>query len=122
VLPDTFTSDAAAVQASQLHFPPARPQAVLLRTTTTNPLQVHAKSDAGNRYLVVLDAAAHAASHVLDLSAVTPDFVTLSFYKVCHTDVGFGVVYQVLAHAPVCVFRCGTSEPAGHGILAGRLL
>lgn len=44
--------------------------------------QVHAKSDACNRYLVVLDAAAHAASHVLDLSAVTPDFVTLSFYKV----------------------------------------
>jgi selenocysteine lyase/cysteine desulfurase len=44
--------------------------------------QVHSKSDEGNKYLVVLDAAAHAASHVLDLSQVTPDFVTLSFYKV----------------------------------------
>lgn len=31
---------------------------------------------------MVLDAAAHAASHVLDLSQVKPDFVTLSFYKV----------------------------------------
>jgi hypothetical protein len=45
-------------------------------------LQVHSKSDEANKYLVVLDAAAHAASHVLDLSQVTPDFVTLSFYKV----------------------------------------
>jgi hypothetical protein len=44
--------------------------------------QVHAKSDESQRYLVVLDAAAHAASHVLDLSLVKPDFVTLSFYKV----------------------------------------
>jgi selenocysteine lyase/cysteine desulfurase len=45
--------------------------------------QVHAKSDESQRYLVVLDAAAHAASHMLDLSLVKPDFVTLSFYKVC---------------------------------------
>lgn len=45
-------------------------------------LQVHSKSDEANRYFVVLDAAAHAASHVLDLALVKPDFVTLSFYKV----------------------------------------
>jgi len=46
------------------------------------PCQVHDKSDEANKYFVVLDVAAHAASHVLDLSTVKPDFVTLSFYKV----------------------------------------
>lgn len=44
---------------------------------------MHAKSDAANKFFVTLDVAAHAASHVLDLSEVKPDFVTMSFYKVC---------------------------------------
>jgi hypothetical protein len=30
---------------------------------------------------VVLDAAAHAPTHSLDLSRTKPDFVTISFYK-----------------------------------------
>jgi hypothetical protein len=54
----------------------------LLHATSTLT-QVHSKSDEANKYFVALDAAAYAASHVLDLSHVTPDFVTLSFYKVC---------------------------------------
>lgn len=49
---------------------------------TCQRVQVHTKSDGANKFFVVLDAAAHAASHVLDLAQVKPDFVTLSFYKV----------------------------------------
>jgi len=54
--------------------------------------QVHAKSDEANRYFVVLDVAAHAASHALDLSRVNPDFVTLSFYKIFGYPSGLGAL------------------------------
>jgi hypothetical protein len=43
--------------------------------------QIHARSTPGHRWLVALDAAAHAPTHALDLSRVKPDFVDLSFYK-----------------------------------------
>jgi molybdenum cofactor sulfurtransferase len=54
--------------------------------------QVHAKSDASNTYLVVLDAAAYAATHALDLSAVQPDFVPVSFYKLFGYPTGLGAL------------------------------
>jgi molybdenum cofactor sulfurtransferase len=54
--------------------------------------QLHAKSDAANSYLVVLDAAAYAATHALDLSAVQPDFVPVSFYKLFGYPTGLGAL------------------------------
>jgi len=54
--------------------------------------QVHDKSDESNKYFVLLDVAAHAASHVLDLSTVKPDFVTLSFYKIFGYPSGLGAL------------------------------
>uniref|UniRef100_A0A383VH74 Aminotransferase class V domain-containing protein n=1 Tax=Tetradesmus obliquus TaxID=3088 RepID=A0A383VH74_TETOB len=54
--------------------------------------QVHAKSDASNTYLVVLDAAAYAATHALDLAAVQPDFVPVSFYKLFGYPTGLGAL------------------------------
>ncbi|WIA41880.1 hypothetical protein OEZ86_009204 [Tetradesmus obliquus] len=54
--------------------------------------QVHAKSDATNTYLVVLDAAAYAATHALDLAAVQPDFVPISFYKLFGYPTGLGAL------------------------------
>jgi hypothetical protein len=44
--------------------------------------QVHAKSTPSHRWLVVADAAAYVPTHQLDLSAVQPDFVPISFYKI----------------------------------------
>jgi hypothetical protein len=44
--------------------------------------QVHAKSAPSHRWLVVADAAAYVPTHQLDLSAVQPDFVPISFYKI----------------------------------------
>lgn len=43
--------------------------------------QVHAKSTSRHRWLVVADAAAYVPTHRLDLLAVQPDFVPISFYK-----------------------------------------
>lgn len=48
--------------------------------------QIHAKSDSSKKYLVVLDVAAYVPTHALDLSAVKPDFVPISFYKVRESD------------------------------------
>ncbi len=45
-------------------------------------VQIHAKSTPNHRWLVVLDAAAYVPTHPLDLSAVHPDFVPISWYKV----------------------------------------
>lgn len=53
---------------------------------------VHAKSDAANKYLVALDAAAFASTHQLDLSAVKPDFVPISFYKLFGYPTGLGAL------------------------------
>lgn len=53
---------------------------------------MHAKSDASNTYLVVLDAAAYAATHALDLAAVQPDFVPVSFYKLLGYPTGLGAL------------------------------
>jgi molybdenum cofactor sulfurtransferase len=41
---------------------------------------------------VVLDAAAYAATHALDLSAVQPDFVPVSFYKLFGYPTGLGAL------------------------------
>lgn len=43
--------------------------------------QVHARSTQRHKWLVVLDAAAHAPTHPLDLGKHKADFVPLSFYK-----------------------------------------
>jgi selenocysteine lyase/cysteine desulfurase len=40
--------------------------------------------------MVVLDAAAHVATHPLDLRAVKPDFVCISFYKIFGLPTGEG--------------------------------
>jgi aspartate aminotransferase-like enzyme len=55
-------------------------------------VQVQAKSDADNEYFVLLDSAAYAATHALDLSAVQPDFVTVSFYKLFGYPSGLGAL------------------------------
>ena len=44
-------------------------------------LQVHSKSTRHHKWLVVVDAAAYASTHPLDLSKYPADFVPLSFYK-----------------------------------------
>ncbi len=54
--------------------------------------QVHARSDASNRYLVVLDAAAFIPTHALDLSVTKPDFVPISFYKLFGYPSGLGAL------------------------------
>ncbi|KAI8471068.1 MAG: pyridoxal phosphate-dependent transferase [Monoraphidium minutum] len=54
--------------------------------------KVHARSTPAHRWLVVLDAAAHAATHPLDLSAVKPDFVPISFYKIFGLPTGVGAL------------------------------
>lgn len=43
---------------------------------------IQAKSTPQQRWRVMLDAAAYVPTQPLDLSAVRPDFVSLSFYKV----------------------------------------
>jgi molybdenum cofactor sulfurtransferase len=55
-------------------------------------LQVHDKSDAANEFFVLLDAAAFAATHALDMSAVQPDFLTVSFYKLFGYPTGLGAL------------------------------
>ncbi|KAF8057669.1 hypothetical protein HT031_006018 [Scenedesmus sp. PABB004] len=54
--------------------------------------QVHAKSTPAHRWLVLLDAAAFAPTHRLDLSVVPADFVALSFYKVMGFPTGLGAL------------------------------
>lgn len=53
---------------------------------------MHAKSDAHNQYFVLLDAAAYAATHALDMAAVQPDFLTVSFYKLFGYPSGLGAL------------------------------
>ncbi|KIY91766.1 Molybdenum cofactor sulfurase [Monoraphidium neglectum] len=45
-----------------------------------------------SKWLVVLDAAAHAPTHSLDLSKQKPDFVPLSFYKLFGLPTGAGAL------------------------------
>jgi selenocysteine lyase/cysteine desulfurase len=54
--------------------------------------QVHARSSQRHKWLVVLDAAAHAPTHSLDLSKQKPDFVPLSFYKLFGLPTGEGTI------------------------------
>jgi molybdenum cofactor sulfurtransferase len=45
-----------------------------------------------NGWLVLLDAAAYVATNALDLSAIRPDFVTVSFYKMFGYPTGVGAL------------------------------
>ncbi|KAI8474571.1 MAG: pyridoxal phosphate-dependent transferase [Monoraphidium minutum] len=53
---------------------------------------VKAKSRPGRRWRVLLDAAAYVPSQPLDLSAVRPDFVSMSFYKIFGYPTGLGAL------------------------------
>ncbi|CAG9464717.1 unnamed protein product [Pedinophyceae sp. YPF-701] len=53
---------------------------------------VRAKSTAGNRWKVMLDAAAFAPTNPLDLSAAPADFVSVSFYKMFGYPTGLGAL------------------------------
>lgn len=55
-------------------------------------LQVHAKSTAQHKWLVIADAAAYVPTHPLDLSTVHPDFVPISFYKMFGYPTGLGAL------------------------------
>ncbi|KAI8467267.1 MAG: pyridoxal phosphate-dependent transferase [Monoraphidium minutum] len=54
--------------------------------------QIHARSTPQHRWLVALDAAAHAPTHALDLSRCKPDFVPISFYKMFGYPTGVGAL------------------------------
>jgi molybdenum cofactor sulfurtransferase len=56
------------------------------------PAQIHARSTQRHRWLVVLDAAAFAPTHPLNLTQVKPDFVPLSFYKMVGLPTGVGAL------------------------------
>lgn len=55
-------------------------------------LQVHSKSTSNHHFFVMLDCAAFAATHQLDLSTAKPDFVSLSFYKLFGYPSGLGAL------------------------------
>ncbi|KAF8061336.1 malate dehydrogenase [Scenedesmus sp. PABB004] len=52
----------------------------------------HARSTPRHRWLVVADAAAYVPTHALDLRAVRPDFVPISFYKMFGYPTGLGAL------------------------------
>ncbi|KAI8463606.1 MAG: pyridoxal phosphate-dependent transferase [Monoraphidium minutum] len=54
--------------------------------------KIHARSTPRHKWLVVLDAAAHAPTHPLDLTAHKADFVPLSFYKLFGLPTGAGAL------------------------------
>lgn len=54
--------------------------------------KIHARSTQRHRWLVVLDAAAFAPTHPLNLTQVKPDFVPLSFYKMVGLPTGVGAL------------------------------
>ncbi|KIZ00907.1 hypothetical protein MNEG_7052 [Monoraphidium neglectum] len=54
--------------------------------------RVHSRSTDRHKWMVVLDAAAHVATHPLDLRAVKPDFVCISFYKIFGLPTGVGAL------------------------------
>jgi molybdenum cofactor sulfurtransferase len=64
---------------------------VLLALLPTD-LQAHAASNASERYLVLLDAAAFLPSHPLDLTRHPADFVAASFYKMFGYPTGLGAL------------------------------
>ena len=59
---------------------------------------------------VLLDAAAFVATNRLDLSAVTPDFVTVSFYKMFGYPTGVGCL----------LVRCASAAEAPAAVVRGR--
>ena len=55
-------------------------------------MNYHSSSPQGNKWLVLLDAAAFIPTNRLDLSQVKPDFVSMSFYKVFGFPTGLGAL------------------------------
>ena len=55
-------------------------------------MHYHSSSPQGNKWLVLLDAAAFIPTNRLDLSQVKPDFVSMSFYKVFGFPTGLGAL------------------------------
>eukprot|EP00775_Hariotina_reticulata_P009006 gene9006-9179_t len=107
---------------ARLGWQPPRGPRVGLASSTEGRLypmtwidKIHAKSTAGHRWFVVLDAAAFVATHPLDLSIVHPDFVDVSFYKLFGFPTGLGCLIarkEVVALLHKAYFGGGTVEDA----------
>lgn len=54
--------------------------------------KIHGKSSESHKWMVILDAAAYAPTHKLDLSKFHPDFVCVSFYKLFGFPTGVGAL------------------------------
>ena len=58
----------------------------------------------GRDWYVLLDAASYASTSPLDLSAVKPDFVPISFYKIFGYPTGLGEYLSTLSSTQICIF------------------
>ncbi|KAI8471501.1 MAG: pyridoxal phosphate-dependent transferase [Monoraphidium minutum] len=92
---------------------------------------VQAKSTPRRRWRVLLDAAAYVPTQPLDLRAVRPDFVSLSFYKarifgyptglgalIVRTFWGGGSVSLATSHSDFRVLKCRPSDMLEDGTVA----
>ncbi|WIA16844.1 hypothetical protein OEZ85_013779 [Tetradesmus obliquus] len=108
------TREVAAARALVLaHFNASAEEYHVIYTkgATEGLKMVHAKSDVHNQHFVLLDAAAYAATHALDMSAVQPDFLTVSFYKLFGYPSGLGALLVYFGGGSVSY--C-TAEDAWH--------
>ena len=96
--PASWTRPAGGAQPVRLTRPSPTSPACSIRWSGSS-----ARSDQG--WDVLLDAAAFVPTNRLDLGAVHPDFVSLSFYKMFGYPTGVGACWRGTARWPNCTAR-----------------